>query len=162
MSNKHFDYFVIGAGSGGVRSARIAAGYGAKVGVAEGSALGGTCVNIGCVPKKLLSYAADYSAGFSDSRGFGWSASQEPQFNWRTLIDNKNKEISRLNGIYQNLLKNAGVEVIEGYASFIDEKTVKVGDQTITADRFLIAVGGTPRRPTYDCLLYTSPSPRDA
>lgn len=144
-----YDYFVIGAGSGGVRSARIAAGHGAKVGIAEGRFLGGTCVNIGCVPKKLMAYAADYHAQFEDAVGYGWSSAQ-PTFNWKTLIQNKDKEIERLNGIYKNLLENAGVTIHGAYASFIDKNTLKVGDKTITADKILIATGGTPRRLDFD------------
>lgn len=146
MAEKHFDYFVIGAGSGGVRSARIAAQHGAKVGVAEGSALGGTCVNLGCIPKKILAYASDYGFHFEDARGFGWDSSA-PAFDWKALIENKNAEISRLNGIYKNLLENAGVEIVSGYASFVDENTVDVHGQKITADTFLIATGGKPRVP---------------
>ena len=147
--NFDYDYFVIGAGSGGVRSARIAAGYGAKVGIAEGSALGGTCVNVGCVPKKLLTYAADYGPAFEDMRGYGWQA-EAPTFDLKTLIENKNTEISRLNGIYNNLLENAGVTIHHGYASFKDAHTVTVDGKDITAEKFLIAVGGTPRRPNYE------------
>jgi glutathione reductase (NADPH) len=108
-SSNHYDYFVIGAGSGGVRSARIAAGHGAKVGIAEARHFGGTCVNVGCVPKKLLSYASDYHAHFEDSQGYGWNLSSEPKFDWALLRDNKDKEINRLNDIYIKLLKNAGV-----------------------------------------------------
>ena len=141
-----YDYFVIGAGSGGVRSARIASTHGAKVGIAEGRFLGGTCVNIGCVPKKLMAYAADYYGMFEDAVGFGWS-SETPSFSWQTLIENKDNEIKRLNNIYKNLLNNAGVDIYPDYASFIDRNTLKVGNKTITADKILIATGGTPRRP---------------
>lgn len=147
MSTKHYDYFVIGAGSGGVRSARIAAQHGAHVGVAEGSELGGTCVNLGCIPKKILAYASDYGFHFEDAGGFGWDVSKKPAFNWNALIENKNTEIKRLNGIYQNLFDNAGVEVVKGYAGFVDENTVEVDGQKITADKFLIATGGKPRVP---------------
>lgn len=147
MSHKFdYDYFVIGAGSGGVRSARIAATHGAKVGIAEGRFLGGTCVNIGCVPKKLMAYAADYHAYFEDAVGYGWSK-EMPSFNWQTLIQNKDSEIERLNGIYKNLLENAGVTIHPAYASFADKHTLQVGDKTITANKILIATGGTPRRP---------------
>ena len=141
-----YDYFVIGAGSGGVRSARIAAGHGAKVGIAEGRFLGGTCVNIGCVPKKLMAYAADYHTAFEDAIGFGWSC-EKPSFDWTTLIKNKDNEIQRLNDIYKNLLNNARVDIHPDYASFIGKNTLQVGDKTITADKILIATGGTPRRP---------------
>ncbi len=142
----HYDYFVIGAGSGGVRSARIAAQYGAKVGVAENSKLGGTCVNLGCVPKKLLAYGADYGAHFEDAKGYGWDVGTRPAFNWGALIKNKNTEIDRLNGIYKNLLDNAGVDIVTGTAQFIDKNSIDVDGQVITADKFLIAVGGRPRR----------------
>ena len=146
--NYDYDYFVIGAGSGGVRSARIAATHGAKVGIAEGRHLGGTCVNVGCVPKKLLAYASDYGSTFEDARGFGWET-EKPNFNWSALIESKNKEISRLNGIYQDLLKNAGVTTYNGMARFKDPHTILIGDQEITADKILIATGGKPRKPSY-------------
>src|SRR5699024_7613964 len=115
MPQNEYDLFVIGAGSGGVRAGRMAAGFGAKVAVAESRYLGGTCVNVGCVPKKLFSYAAHYGEDFHDARGFGWN-SQSPQFDWPTLRDNKTKEIERLNGIYQGLLENAGADIIHGHA----------------------------------------------
>lgn len=144
-----YDYFVIGAGSGGVRSARIAASHGAKVGIAEGWHYGGTCVNIGCVPKKLLAYASDYGPAFEDARGFGWSA-DNIRFDWKTLIANKDKEIARLNGIYQNILKNSGVTTYDGMAIFKDFHTVLVNGNEITAEKILIATGGKPRKPTYE------------
>ena len=142
-----YDFFVIGAGSAGVRSARIAAKHGARVAVAEGSALGGTCVNLGCVPKKIMAYGADYHAHFEDARGYGWNV-PEIGFDWTTLIDNQRAEIVRLNGAYENTLGNAGVEIIQGYARFEDAHTVRVGDETYTAERILIAVGGRPRVPS--------------
>lgn len=147
--NFDYDYFVIGAGSGGVRSARIAASHGAKVGIAEGRFMGGTCVNIGCVPKKLMAYAADYHGHFEDAVGFGWSG-EKHNFNWATLIKNKDSEIERLNNIYKNLLNNAGVTIHADYASFIDEHTIQIGNDTITADKILIATGGTPRLPEFE------------
>lgn len=152
---KHYDYFVIGAGSGGVRSARIAAQHGATVGVAEASALGGTCVNLGCVPKKLLAYASDYGFHMEDAKGFGWEIPEGAQSNWPALIEAKNREISRLNGIYQNLFDKAGVTLHRGFAKFIDSNTVEVHSEdgsveTITADKFLIAVGGTPRKAQHE------------
>ncbi len=146
MSAFDFDYFVIGGGSGGVRSARIAAGHGARVGIAEEWHLGGTCVNVGCVPKKLMVYAAGYSGGFEDAAGYGWSVGQSSH-NWKTLIDNKNAEIGRLNGVYRRLLENAGVEIFEARARLADAHTVQVGDRTVTADKILIAVGGHPSLP---------------
>ncbi len=148
MNDYDYDYFVIGAGSGGVRSARIAASHGAKVGIAEGSDLGGTCVNLGCVPKKLFAYGSDFGPAFDDAKGFGWNV-QGVSFDWPTLRDNKTKEISRLNGIYNNLLKNAGVELLNGYATFRDEHTLEIGDEVITAEKILIASGAKPRPPTF-------------
>ncbi|WP_417527356.1 glutathione-disulfide reductase [Marinomonas shanghaiensis] len=143
-----YDLFVIGAGSGGVRASRVAASKGYKVAVAEGSALGGTCVNIGCVPKKLFVYGSEFGHGFDEAAGFGWSH-QGIEFNWSVLRDNKTKEIQRLNGIYGNLLGNAGVEVIAGYASFVDAHTVMVDGKTYTAERILIAVGAKPFIPEF-------------
>lgn len=140
-----FDYFVIGAGSGGVRSARIAAALGAKVGIAESTHFGGTCVNVGCIPKKIFSYAADYGTGFEESENYGWAAKSE--FNWKTLKQNKDKEILRLNNIYREILNINKVEVFEGYAAFKDDHTIVIGDKEITAGRILIATGGTPQKP---------------
>lgn len=144
----HYDYFVIGGGSGGVRSARIAAQHGAKVGLAEKGALGGTCVNVGCVPKKLFSYAADYGQHIEDMKGFGWENVQA-DFNWQKLIKNKNNEIERLNNIYNSLLVNAGVTIHHGTAKFMDQHTIDVDGDIITADKILIAVGGKPRAPHF-------------
>jgi glutathione reductase (NADPH) len=145
LSEREYDYdlFVIGAGSGGVRAARMSASFGAKVAVAEARYLGGTCVNVGCVPKKLFSYAAHYAEDFHDAKGFGWSSS-EPEFDWPTLRDNKSTEIERLNGIYESMLGNAGVEILRGQASFVDNHTVAVDGKYYTAERILIAVGGWP------------------
>ncbi|WP_421852889.1 glutathione-disulfide reductase [Marinomonas sp.] len=143
-----YDLFVIGAGSGGVRASRVAASKGYKVAVAEGSALGGTCVNIGCVPKKLFVYGSEYGHGFDEAAGFGWSH-QGVEFNWSVLRDNKTNEIQRLNGIYGNMLGNAGVELITGYASFVDAHTVMVDGKTYTAERILIAVGAKPFIPEF-------------
>ncbi|ADZ91183.1 glutathione-disulfide reductase [Marinomonas mediterranea] len=143
-----YDLFVIGAGSGGVRASRVAASKGYKVAVAESSALGGTCVNIGCVPKKLFVYGAEFSHIAKDAKGYGWSFSQ-PSFDWKTLRDNKTKEIERLNGIYGNLLRSPGVEIIEGHGKLIDAHTVEVAGNTYTAERILIAVGATPFVPNF-------------
>ncbi len=148
MSNYDFDYFVIGGGSGGVRSARIAVGHGAKVAIAEGKDYGGTCVNVGCVPKKLFAYASDFGPAFEDARGYGWSATR-PAFDWNILLKNKNEEIKRLNSAYKTLLDNAGVKRFDDYASFINTHTLEVGGEQITAEHILIATGGTPRRPTF-------------
>jgi glutathione reductase (NADPH) len=148
MSEYDFDFFVIGAGSGGVRAARMAAGYGARVAIAEDKALGGTCVNVGCVPKKLLVYASQYGHDAEDARAFGWSF-PEPIFDWPTLIDNKNREIERLNGIYAKLLEDAGARLIHGRATLLDAHTVAVGEQRYRARYILLAVGGRPRAPKF-------------
>jgi glutathione reductase (NADPH) len=140
------DLFVIGAGSGGVRAARFAAGFGAKVAVAESRYLGGTCVNVGCVPKKLLVYGAHFSDDFEHAKGFGWTL-EKPTFDWPTLIANKNQEIQRLNGIYRNLLVNSGVQLLEGHARLVDAHTVEVDGQRFTAEHILIATGGWPQIP---------------
>lgn len=145
MSEYDFDYFVIGAGSGGIRSARIAASHGAKVGVAEYKVIGGTCVNVGCVPKKIMAYAADYHAEFEDAKGYGWEIGDKKSFDWKKFIERKNAEIERLNGIYNGLLEKNNVNYFEGQASLVDRNTVKIGEQTITAEKILIATGGTPR-----------------
>ncbi|WP_414499258.1 glutathione-disulfide reductase [Zymobacter sp. IVIA_12111.31 C1] len=147
MAEYDYQLFVIGAGSGGVRAARTAASRGVKVAVAEDRYLGGTCVNVGCVPKKLYSIAAHYHEDFSDSEGFGWTLEQAPRFTWATLRDHKKDEISRLNGIYQRLLDNSGVTTIEGRASIVDDHHVKVNGQTYSAETILVAVGGWPWRP---------------
>lgn len=146
MSEFDFDLFVIGAGSGGVRASRMASQMGARVAVAEDRYLGGTCVNVGCVPKKLLVYASHFAEEFHDAKGYGWTVGDRV-FDWPTLIANKDSEISRLNGIYRNLLKNAGVELIEGRASLVDAHTVAVDGQHYTAERILVAVGGWPMVP---------------
>ncbi|MEM7099817.1 MAG: glutathione-disulfide reductase [Pseudomonadota bacterium] len=145
MSQHEFDYdlYVIGAGSGGVRASRISAGYGAKVAVAESTYLGGTCVNVGCVPKKLFVYGSHFHEEFEDAAGFGWQV-ERGQFDWPTLRDNKTREIERLNGIYAGLLANAGVDLHEGHAELVDPHTVRVGDQSYSAANILIATGGWP------------------
>lgn len=141
-----FDLFVIGAGSGGVRAARFAAGFGAKVAVAESRYLGGTCVNVGCVPKKLLVYGAHFAEDFEQASGFGWSLG-EANFDWATLIANKDREINRLNGIYRNLLLNSGVTLMEGHAKLTGPNEVEVNGQRYTAKHILIATGGWPQIP---------------
>ncbi len=148
MSDKHdFDYdlFVIGAGSGGVRAARIAAGYGARVAIAEEYRYGGTCVIRGCVPKKLLVYASRFPEEFEDAAGFGW-ALEPAQFDWQQLIEAKDKEIQRLEGIYESGLKNAEVTRFESRAVLEDAHTIKLTglDKTVTADKILTATGGKP------------------
>ncbi len=138
-----FDLYVVGAGSGGVRAARFAAGFGAKVAVAESRYLGGTCVNVGCVPKKLLVYGAHYAEDFEQALAYGWTAG-EASFDWATLIANKDREINRLNGIYRNLLVNSGVVLHEGHARLTGPNEVEINGQRYTARHILIATGGWP------------------
>jgi glutathione reductase (NADPH) len=140
------DLFVVGAGSGGVRAARMAAGMGARVAIAEDRYMGGTCVNVGCVPKKLYSYAAHYSADFADSAGFGWTVG-DAHFSWPLLRDNKKKEISRLNGIYLQMLEKAGVTVHHGRAELRGPHEIGINDQLIRARYILLATGGWPQVP---------------
>ncbi len=146
MSNRDYDLFVIGAGSGGVRAARIAGSFGAKVAIAEDRYMGGTCVNVGCVPKKLYVYASEFSHAFEDAREFGWD-STVPGFTWATLRDNKKQEISRLNAVYNNLLQGANAEIVIGRARIVDAHTVEVNGEHYTADKILISTGGWPRLP---------------
>ena len=141
-----FDLLVIGGGSGGVRAARMAAQRGARVALVEGQAMGGTCVNVGCIPKKLYSYAAHFAEAFEASHGFGW-VGPAPVLDWAALKANRAREITRLNGIYLQLLKGAGVQVIEGWATMVDAHTVAVGAQRLTAQNILIATGGKPSVP---------------
>jgi glutathione reductase (NADPH) len=144
-----FDLFVIGGGSGGVRAARMAGQRGARVGLAEVADMGGTCVNVGCIPKKLYSYAAHFADSFEESHGFGWEGAA-PTFNWETLKTNRAKEIKRLNGIYVNLLDGAGVKIIKGWATLVDAHTVKVGDKHYSAKNILISTGGTALVPAVE------------
>ncbi len=150
-----YDYFVIGAGSGGVSSARRAASYGAKVAICEESRTGGTCVIRGCVPKKLLSYAAHYADDVEDALGYGWHFPQAPQFDWPTLIANKDSEINRLQGIYEGMLAKAGVERLEGRGILVAPHTVRVGKRTLTAQHILIATGARPYRPDWQGVEHT-------
>jgi len=143
MSGYDFDFFVIGAGSGGTRASRIAAAHGARVGVAEERHLGGTCVNVGCVPKKLFTYAAHFAEDFEDAEGFGWTVGPRSHA-WPALIANKNREIARLNGIYERLITGPGAEIFDARATFVDSHTLDVGGRRVTADTILIAVGGRP------------------
>ena len=150
MDDFDYDLFVIGAGSGGVRAARRAAGFDKKVGIAESRFLGGTCVNVGCVPKKLFFYAAEFGKSLQEMTHLGWES--DAKFSWDKLRDNKNTEIDYLNKIYQHLLDSAGVAVFHAHASLIDENTILLksedGDeQTIRAKKILIATGGAPTRP---------------
>lgn len=146
MSSYDFDLITIGAGSGGVRASRIAAGHGARVAVVEEDRPGGTCVLRGCVPKKLLVYGAQFSAEVEDAAGFGWE-DVDPAHNWGQLIATKTTELDRLAGIYTNLLANAGVTLLEGRGTVKGPHEVEVGGKTYTAERILIAVGGWPFMP---------------
>ena len=141
-----FDLITIGGGSGGVRASRMSAAHGARVALIESGALGGTCVNVGCIPKKLFSYAADVASEVADARGFGWSV-EGARFDWKTLLANKDREIARLNGVYARVLQDAGVEVIAGRARVVDPHTVAVGDRILTAAHLLIATGGRAVKP---------------
>lgn len=143
MSGFDFDLFVLGAGSGGVRAARIAAGHGARVGICEESRVGGTCVIRGCVPKKLLVFASHFSEDFEDAKGYGWEVSSA-KFSWPNLIDAKDREIDRLNQVYLRLLSDSGVSLYQQHGSFIDSHHLKVGNEIISAERILIATGGRP------------------
>ena len=148
MAKYDYDLFAIGGGSGGVRTARFAANLGVKVALAEERYLGGTCVNVGCIPKKLFSYASHFSEEFIDAEGFGWEVGK-PQFDWQTLVANKDREIRRLNGIYENLLKNSGVTTFNAHAEIIDEHTVEVENKRYTSEKILIATGGWPYVPPF-------------
>ena len=148
MAGYEYDLIVIGAGSGGVRAARMSASFGAKVAIVEKQYLGGTCVNVGCVPKKLFVYASHFSEDFHNSVRFGWSEANS-EFDWPTLLKNKNSEIARLNDVYKNLLDNAGVDRYDGKAEIIDAHTVRVAEQLITSEKILIATGGKPVRPSF-------------
>ncbi|WP_144982797.1 glutathione-disulfide reductase [Halomonas sp. C22] len=148
-----YDLLVIGAGSGGVRAARMAAATGARVAVAEDRYLGGTCVNVGCVPKKLYSYAAHFHDSFDDAAGFGWQMSAPPTFDWSTLRDNKTSEIKRLNGIYQRMLEGAGVTLLNGRARLAGPHQVVLTQEgqeiTYSAEKILLATGGWPWVPEF-------------
>ena len=160
MSTYDFDLFVIGGGSGGVRAARMAAARGARVAMAEmlgTDGLGGTCVNVGCIPKKLYSYAAHYAEGFEESHGYGWEG-QAPSLNWETLKTRRAAEISRLNGIYDHMLKASGVTVLNGFASLTGAHEIQLAclqsdgstsHTAYSAKHILIAVGGTPFVPHF-------------
>ncbi|MGZ6176138.1 MAG: FAD-dependent oxidoreductase, partial [Candidatus Binataceae bacterium] len=127
-----YDLFTIGGGSGGVRASRMAAQFGARVALAEERYLGGTCVNVGCIPKKLFVYASEFSEDFKDSAGFGWTVGAR-NFNWQTLIANKDREIARLNGVYEKVLVDNGVRILRARATIADAHTVVVGSERLTA-----------------------------
>ncbi len=148
MGDRDFDFFVLGAGSGGVRASRLASSFGARVAVAEERYLGGTCVNVGCIPKKLLVYASHFREDFEDAAlGYGWTVG-ESRSDWATLIEGKNKEIERLQGVYARVLDEAGVRRIEGRATLTDPHTVAVGGESYKADQILIATGSWPVDPS--------------
>jgi len=146
MTQYDYDLFVIGAGSGGVRAARMASGHGVRVAIAEERYLGGTCVNVGCVPKKLFVYASQFQDQFDSAAGFGWTVGNST-FNWSSLITNKNQEIERLHAVYNNLLQKSGVRIINGRASLLDAHTVVVAGTEYSAERIIIATGGWPSVP---------------
>ena len=148
MPSYDFDLFVIGVGSGGVRAARMSANYGARVATAEDKYMGGTCVNVGCVPKKLFVYASHFAEDYEQAEGFGWNKAQ-PRFNWPVLLKNKNTEISRLNGIYQGLLDNAGVTHFDGRARIVDAHQISINGRTVSTDKILIATGAWPVVPDF-------------
>ncbi|AFZ43718.1 NADPH-glutathione reductase [Halothece sp. PCC 7418] len=140
-----YDLFVIGGGSGGIAAARRATEYGAKVGLAEFDRLGGTCVNRGCIPKKLMVYGSHFPHWFEDAKDYGWSVG-EATLDWTKMTKVVNGEVDRLNGVYQRMLDKADVTVYRGYAQFIDAHTLKIGEEKVTADKILIAVGGIPEK----------------
>ncbi|MBM3598109.1 MAG: glutathione-disulfide reductase [Alphaproteobacteria bacterium] len=146
MAKYDFDLFTIGAGSGGVAGSRRAASYGARVAIAEAVRVGGTCVLRGCVPKKLLVYAAHFAEEFEDAAGFGWSVG-EHRLDWARLIDAKDRELDRLNGIYVKLLRDSGVAILEGRARLVDPHTIEISGKSYTAETVMIATGGWPSLP---------------
>jgi glutathione reductase (NADPH) len=141
-----FDLFTIGGGSGGVRASRVSAGYGAKAAIAESGRFGGTCVNVGCIPKKLFSYAAHMREDFEVAASFGWTLGQ-PRFDWPTLLANKDREIARLNGVYERVLSLAGVEIMRGRATVVDAHTVEINGRRLSAKHILLATGSWPTIP---------------
>lgn len=148
MADYDYDLFVIGVGSGGVRAARMSAQYGARVATAEDKYMGGTCVNVGCVPKKLFVYASHFSEEYHHAEGFGWG-SAAPDFDWNVLLNNKNKEIKRLNGVYRGLLDNAGVTHFDGRARIVDAHHLSINEQVVSTEKILIATGGWPSVPDF-------------
>ena len=146
MTRFDYDLFVIGAGSGGIRASRISRHLGAKVAVAENYRIGGTCVIRGCIPKKLLTYAAHYAEDFEDARGYGWSI-EGAAFSWPALIANKNREIARLSKVYTDGFAKTGIDVIEDTARLVDAHTVAIGERRVTAQNILVATGGSPAKP---------------
>ena len=148
MPQYDYDLFVIGAGSGGVRAARMSASFGARVAVAEERDLGGTCVNVGCVPKKLFVYGAHFAEDFEDAAGYGWQGNGA-LFDWPTLRDNKTREIERLNDVYRGLLTRAGVDILEARAVLEDAHAIRIAGSTVTARDILVATGSWPSVPHF-------------
>ncbi|MDP6805171.1 MAG: glutathione-disulfide reductase [Rhodospirillales bacterium] len=146
MAKFDYDLLTIGAGSGGVRASRMSAEFGARVAVCENSRVGGTCVIRGCIPKKLLVYGAHFADEFADSAGYGWTI-PTAEFDWGRLVEAKNREIDRLNGVYIRILRENGVEIIEEHARLVDPHTIEAGGRTLTAETILIAVGARPGVP---------------
>ena len=144
MASHDYDLFVIGAGSGGVRAARMSASYGARVAIAEARFLGGTCVNVGCIPKKLFAYGAHFPDDAEDAGAYGWTF-DAPKLDWPRLIANKDREIARLNGVYRRILETSRVRIVEARAVLRDAHTIEVGGETVTAENILIATGGRPQ-----------------
>src|SRR3954447_5742170 len=141
-----YDLFTIGGGSGGVRASRVSAAYGARVAIAESGRFGGTCVNVGCIPKKLFAYAAHFREDFEGARGFGWTVG-EPRFDWPTLLANKDREIARLNGVYERVLPVAGVQIMRGRATALGPHEVEINGKQVTARHILVATGSWPVLP---------------
>ncbi len=148
MARYDYDLFTIGAGSGGVRASRVSADYGARVAIAEERDLGGTCVNLGCIPKKLLVYASQYAEDFEDAGAYGWDVGTRG-FDWKTLLENKDREIARLNGVYAGILDEAGVERLEGRARLVDSHSVEVAGRRYSAENVLVATGAWPAVPSF-------------
>lgn len=148
MTHYDYDLFVIGAGSGGVRAARLAAGLGGRVALAEHRYLGGTCVNVGCIPKKLFVYASHFRDDFIAAQGFGWSV-ESSKFAWSHLLAQKDQEITRLQGVYKGLLEQAGVTIFDGHGQLLDAHTVVVDERQFRCERILIATGGWPSVPEF-------------
>jgi len=148
MPDYDFDLFVMGVGSGGVRAARMSATWGARGATAEDRYMGGTCVNVGCIPKKLFVYASHFSEDFRHARGFGWQT-DTPRFDWGTLVRNKNAEVTRLNGVYRGMLENAGVTHFDGRARIVDAHHVSINDKVVSTEKILVATGGWPSVPEF-------------
>ena len=143
MATYDYDLLTIGAGSGGVRASRMSASYGARVAVVEERALGGTCVNVGCIPKKLLVYASHFAEDFEDARGYGWTVGPR-SFDWARLIEAKDREIARLNGVYRRILETNRVEILAGHATVVSPHEVEIGGRRLSAAHILIATGSWP------------------